>query len=552
MTTLKKTIQEITTSLKGLVEDPQVIINKDYALGLFAVPVFQQAKNSKTNPMELAKKVSEALNKKKHVFFEKTTPLSGYINFHVSQHYYQEAVTELFEEKKHKKNNKTAVIEFSQPNVGKPFHVGHIRSTILGDVVSNLLEEIGWKVVRMNYYGDSGSQVAKLILAMQELKDLPKIKNEKDLLAYYIEIHKKIEEDPSLAEKSRSILEKIESGDSKVLKELKLVREKSYEAFNRNYALLGIKFDEELGESDFIEKSKTIVKECLDKKIAKIEPGGETLAVLEPELPNLVILRSNGTTLYSTRDLALAEYKYKKYAFDYSLILTSSEQNLYFKQVILLLNKLKKPFAEKYNHSGFGLITLEEGKMSSREGRVVFLEDVLNQAVDLARQQIKEAYTEKELMKISHHVGIGSVKFAILRINAEKNIAFSLKKIVSFEGDTGAYIQYTCVRAKNILRKTKEEAVIHELNNSESIKLACTLSQFHSIIEQCAENKQTQPLCDYLLKLSADYSEFYSKQPVLKAESKQLMQTNLALTKATIQVIEKGLKLLGINIPERM
>lgn len=565
-TTLEKTITEASNALaKAGLPKAEIVVNKDYSMGLLSTNCFHAARELKKNPVEIAKETVKKIDLKKTKYLRKAVAVGGYINFHVSPQYYSESVNEcLTLETRKKPNGKKAVIEFSQPNVGKPFHVGHIRSTILGDVVSNLLEETGWSVVRMNYFGDAGSQVAKLILATQVLKNLPVIHNEKDLLAYYIEIHKKIEEDPELSEKARGILEKIEAGDPEISKTLQMVREKSYEAFDRNYALLGIKFDEAIGESDFVQKSKAIVTECVKKGIAQKEPEGEIIALLEPTLPNLVILRSNGTTLYSTRDLALADYKYAKYKFDYSLILTSSEQNLYFKQIITLLQKLGKKYADSYKHSGFGLIMLQDGKMSSREGKVVFLEDVLNEAVALAEKQIKnkDNFSKKEIAGVSNNVGIGAVKFAILRISSEKNISFTLEKVVSFDGDTGAYVQYTCVRAKNILRKAKEAKIKIEaktkpetktsIETDEEQKLSATLSQFHSTIENCAESKQVHPLCDYLLKLSGEFSEFYVKHQVLNAETPELIQTRLALTLATASVLEKGLNLLGIHVPEKM
>ena len=553
----------------------KVEVSKEF--GDLAFACFPLAAKAKKNPNEIAQTIAEEFNAHapKSKFFEKAEPLNGFVNFFFKDSFYAEVLDEGVEKKfgeSTEGKGKTFVIEFSQPNVGKPFHVGHIRSTILGDAVSNLYDSQGWKTIRMNYIGDSGTQVAKLLLAMEIYKDLPKIENEKHMLEYYVRINKEIESRPELTEKARMLLEKIEAGDKGVMEKIRFIREKSYEAFQKNYDLLEIKFDIIIGESEFIEEGKKTVEEALKKKIAFVDKGGETVVKLEPELPNFIVLRSNGTTLYATRDLALAAFKHKKYSFDRSLILTASEQNLHFRQVIKTLELLGRDYAKNYKHLGFGLISLPEGKLSTREGRVVFLEDVINEMINAAKHELEAMghhahemsahrvsrtmdYTKKDKMEIAKTVGIGSLKFEVLRITPEKNITFDPKKAVSFQGDTGAYVQYTCVRAKSVLDKAggKIPKVKSGIAfNAEETKVSKLLAQFPLVLKNSCKAMQPHQLCDYLLRLSAEFNAFYHAHSVLKADSEGEKAKRLALVKATANVLEKGLGILGISVPEKM
>lgn len=568
---LAKSIEECEKQVSSIIKsefdvsdfEPKVEISKEF--GDLSFACFPLAAKTKKNPAEIAKIIASEF---KSPGFSKAEALNGFANFFLNNSFYskvlEESVGKNYGESKDGEG-KTFVVEFSQPNVGKPFHVGHIRSTILGDVISNLLESQGWKTVRMNYIGDSGTQVAKLILATEIYHDLPKIENEKHMLEYYVRVNKEIEENPELADKARKILEKIEEGDESIAEKISFVREKSYEAFQRNYDMLEVKFDIVVGESKFVKPSKKIVQEAVSKGIAFVDKGGETVVKLEPQLPNFIVLRSNGTTLYSTRDLALSEFKKSQYNFDQSVILTSSDQNMHFRQVIKTLELLGREYYKNYKHLGFGLISLQEGKLSSREGRVVFLEDVLNQAISYSRQEIesindkhniaekKKNMGEDEVSQASKIIGVGSAKFAVLRITPEKNIMFDLKKIVSFEGDTGAYVQYTCVRAKSVLEKVGSQSKAKEIAfNAEEAKVAKLLAQFPSALKHAAGGMQPHQLCDYLLKLSAEFNAFYHAHSVLKAENEEEKAKRILLVEATANVLEKGLEMLGIHVPDKM
>lgn len=524
----------------------------------YSTPVaFQLAKELKKNPMQLAQELCAFLAEEKIEGIEKIEAVNGYLNFTVASHALIKSIDEGVKSKhfgnstEHK--GESVVVEYSCPNVGKPMHVGHLRATIYGDSVKHLLASQGYKTIAMNYLGDSGTQVAKLIYALDHYKDLPKPTDEKKIVQYYIKVSAEEEKIPDVKEKVRSILEKIESGDKGIQAKLREVRDISMNAFNRVYATLGVEYDEVVGESQFIAGSKLLVKECEKKGLVKKDKDGTYILELESRgLNNTVLMRSNGTTLYLTRDLALADYKYEKYKADFSFYCTASEQNLHFKQLFLTMKLLGRSYADNLKHVGFGLVSSTEGKLSTRAGNVIFLEDVLEEVCDIAALEAKTRNANVDA-KTASAIGLGSIKFAFLKVTPEKNIVFNPKEAVSFEGDTGAYLQYAYVRCTSILEKSDEKpkATSVELNEYER-ELAKALNAFPSVVSQAAKGYAPHVLCVYLLKLAATYSTFYAQCSVNNAPSKESKQVRLLLVKATAVAIKNGLAILGINCPEKM
>ncbi len=509
---------------------------------------FSLAKERKTSPIVLAK---ELASKIKLGNLGTVTAEGPYINISLAPEVLLECATYSSVPKKHSKKKK-AVVEFSSPNLGKPLHVGHLRGTIYGEAVAHLLESTGYDVVRMNYLGDSGTQVAKLMYALEHYTNLPKPTDEKAIVQYYIQVSNE-EENKEVQEEVRTIVEAIESADLKIQKRLSYVREVSLNSFNRLYSKLGISFDEFVGESQFVAPSKRCVEECVSHKLASLQENGSMLLELEPHgLPNTIIMRSNQTTLYLTRDLALADYKYAKYHFDLSFICTAAEQVLHFKQLFLTMKLLGRPYADKMVHTGFGTVISTAGKFSTRKGNMILLEDVIDEVIELADAEIKTR-NEAPSKELASTIGLGSLKFAFLRISADKSITFDPKQAVSFEGDTGAYVQYAYVRCLRILEKSSEKAHPHPVTLvPEERALAHLLCQYQDTVENAAKNFAPHTVCGYLLKLSATFSSFYAACRVNDAESKEIIQTRRALVKATAEVIKNGLSLLGIGVPERM
>ncbi|NYZ75344.1 arginine--tRNA ligase [Candidatus Micrarchaeota archaeon] len=537
--------------------------------GDLAFACFEAAKKSGKNPVELAKQIAGSLKPELGKEFSSCEAVNGFVNFFFSQELIAQAIAEALKQESaygtgSGGKGKTAVIDYSSPNVGKPLHVGHIRSTILGAALKKLLEARGWKVVGSNYLGEAGTQVAMLLVGLRKY-GAQNLSGEKALLDHYVRINKEVEGSEELQKQVRSVLEAMESGDKGVAAELTRLRELSMPALKKNYGLLGVSFDEILFDTDFSVPAKPLVEEAVKKGIAFKEKTGETVAKLEEHgLPNLVILRSNGTTLYSSRDLALAEWRWKTHEFDECIYVTGSDQNMHFRQVFKILELLGRPYADRLKHIGFGLISLPEGKFSTREGRIVLLEDLLSAAAEEAKNEILERktqteertgeeYSEKEVEETARAVGVGATKFAFLRVGAEKNILFDLKRVVSFEGDTGAYAQYTLVRCFNILRKAgKTKPVFKGALAPEEQRLSRSLADYPLVVQGAAGSLAPHVVCDYLLRLCADFSSFYEACPVLKAESSEAVARRLALVKAASIVLENGLGLLGINTPKRM
>ncbi len=594
---------------------------KNPALGDLSVPCFSLSREQRKPPMQIAAEIAQ---KKWPGEFETAKAVGPYVNLFFSDGFYRQVLeeTNLASYGSCKAGKQAFVLEYSQPNPGKPMHLGHIRSTIVGDVCANSLEHIGFNVKRLNYLNDRGAHIAELITALEEFKDLPEVKDEKDLLAYYVKIKKEIDSNPALKEKTHQVLEHLKDHS----KQLETIREMSLEAFKRNYDALGVRFDFFPLETTFEDAALEAVQECLKKGLAKKEPDGTIITQLEPDLPNTVLLRSNGTPLYFTSDLAIADWKWKKYNFAQSHIFTAAEQNLHFKQLQLLLKRLGREYAENYHHKGFGLIKLTEGKMSSRQGRVILLEDVLNDVIEEAEKQIAErsqqsqarkeqadtttGANEKEnknqataarsaaekTKKVAKAVGIGALKFGVLRVKLEKEIVFDPSTEVKFEGDTSAYVQYAHVRCCGILEKfaaesgnkkggtakdgknekTKEKASATkqtkspkkaksgsllvllppipaklDLNESEKLLLK-KLAEFPELVEYVSGTMQPHALCEYALCVAKAFTHFYSNSPVLTAGNENIRAQRLQIVASTKNVLCLTLKLLGIEALERM
>jgi arginyl-tRNA synthetase len=545
--------------------------SKAHGFDLASPVAFAIAKDAKKSPSDVASSIfiqlRAALEESAPDYIDSAEEVDGYIDFRLSQKYFLDSVAQAAGADAGYGANaenagKLAIVEYSSPNVGKPMHIGHIRSTILGDVIANLHAATGYKVVRMNYLCDAGAQVASLLLALKKW-GMEKISSEKDLLAYYVDISKRIGEDPALKAEEQEMVAKMEAYDPEIMPLLMKARELTIGPFEENYRRLGIKFDTPVFDSDFVPLSKAMVDEALEKGVAKRDEKGEVVGILEGKygLPNLIILRSNGTTLYSTRDMGFAQWRWDTYHFDRSVIVTASEQNLHFRQVLKLLGLLGREYAARVRHVGFGLLFLEGGvKLSSRKGQVLLLDDVLDEAIGLAKAQIKKEreYSQEDDEKIAAAVGIGAVKFAILRVSAEKNISFSIEKAVSFEGDTGAYLQYTAVRAGNILLKAgaKGAAPIalsanYELNQHEKA-LAALIAEYPLAVKSAASSVSPHSICDFALKLASAFSVFYVSCPVIEAPSQESRSVRLALVGATLGALSNALGILGIVVPEKM
>lgn len=461
---------------------------------------------------------------------------------------------------------KTVLVDYSSPNIAKPFGVGHLRSTIIGQALYNLYSFAGWKAVGENYLGDWGTQSGKLIYAVLKWGDLQKLARVgriKELEKLYVKFHQEAEKDPSLEEKAREWFKRLEDGDKEAMGLWKKFREWSIVEFERIYKLLGMKFNKMIGESFFVTQAYQVIKEAKAKGVA-IESEGALVIPFpeEAKLPPLILLKSDEATTYESRDLAAIKVRKKKYHPDLFLYETGVEQALRFRQLFLAAQMLGYGTANQFVHIGHGLYRLPEGKISTRLGRTVHLEEVLEEAISKARKIVEEKSpswrTSSQKEKVSKAVGIGAVKYNDLSRHYSTEVIFDWGKMLSLEGNSAPYLQYTYARAKSVLRKAKVKkitSITQLLNNSitdAELPLLRFIYRFPEVVEEAVVTYSPNLLCNFLFDLAQRFNRFYDRVPILKAESSEVRALRLGLTAAVAQVIKTGLTLLGIETLEKL
>jgi arginyl-tRNA synthetase len=529
--------------------------------GDFSFPCFDLSKKwCYSNPTELAQDIKENVNWDKSLNPEVK---KGYINFNVTL---DDLITHTLnetskKEKEYGKNNigkgKMVVLDYSAPNIGKPLHVGHIRSTILGDSIIKILNFNGYNTWGINYLGDVGLHIGKILVAYDEWGDKKKLKKnpEEEILNLYIDFCKKEKSDEIYTEKAKGIVDRLEKGDKNLERTLKFISDMSMIAFNRVYDLLDVKFDEITGQSKFSDIGKKVVQELLNKSVAyKDENGGIVANLKNHNLPNKAILRSDGTAIYSTQDLGALKYRKETFNFDKLLYVVASEQELYFKQIFKIIESGGYKWAKDCKHINFGMINLKEGKMSTREGQIVYLEEVLNKAIDKAREVIEEKNPTLENKDYtSKIVGVGAIKYMVLGVDYGRNIEFSWDKALNLSGNSATYIQYTHARASSILRKAGKEPTTFkpkDLTNEYETNLIKKIGSFPLVVESAARTFKPHIISNYANELSINFNQFYNKVTVLQSEDK--LDSRLCLVKSYKTTVDNAMGLLGIKLPEGM
>jgi arginyl-tRNA synthetase len=553
--------EEIESILKKAgVEEIKLEVPKAPEFGDMAFPCFDLAKKERKNPDEIAKDLVKKIEIKKDFVISKVEARSGYVNFFFNYPKISEIVlNEILKKRKGKKKKERVMVEFSQPNPVHSMHIGHARGTFLGDALARILEYLGYDVIRANLMNDTGLQVAKLVTAyLLWAKDKkPAGKPDYWLWELYVKFHEKAKKDESLEEKARENLRKFEiEKDEKIRKTWRKIVNWCVKGFEETYKKLGIKFDVYFYESDFRELGKKIIEEGIKKGIMTKTEDGAIISRLEKfGLPDTVLLRSDGTGLYITSDFGMTVYRFEKYKLDQHIWAVSTEQMLHFKQLFKILELLGYKWVKGCKHFAFDLVRLPEGKMSSREGKAVMLEEVVGKLVDMAYEEIKrrEQLSEKEKKEIAEAVGVGALKYAIVKIEPEKTISFDWKQMLRLEGDTGPYLQYAHTRCSGILRKAgRWKPVLKTENLTEGEKnLIKTLMRFPEVVEQAARDLRPHYICNYAFDLATVFDKFYEFNPVLKAEGNK-KNFRLALVQATKIVLAKALELTGIKALERM
>jgi len=457
--------------------------------------------------------------------------------------------------------NKKVVIDYSSPNIAKPFGIGHLRSTIIGQAIYNIYDFLDYEVIGDNHLGDWGTQFGKLLYAIEEWGEMEEIKKDpiKNLVSLYVKFHQEAEKTPELEEKGKARFKKLEDGDKKATKLWKKCVKWSKQEFDKIYSLLGVTFDYCLGESFYTPMLDEVITEALKKGVAEKSQGAVIIPFPDENTPPLLIRKSDGATLYSTRDLATIKYRRKEFKPDKIIYETGVDQKLYFKQLFWAAELMSWGKRDDYIHIAHGMMRLKGGKMSTRKGRTVYLEKVLNQAVNKAKQIIEKKNPDlKNKQKISKIVGIGAVKYSGLSQVPIKDIIFTWDKVLELQGNSGPYLQYSYVRAKSILRKSKtqiktilKDIKFPQFNQKQESALLKHLIKFPDVILDSHSNLAPNLIANYLFDLSQLFNEFYEKCPVMESDQK-VKSVRLALTESTAQIIKNGLNLLGINTVEKM
>ena len=563
----------ISKEVEGLEFDEilnMVEVPQDTKMGDYAFPCFKLAKVLRKAPPLIAKGIAESLSENE--MFEKVEQVNAYVNMFISKaEFVKDTLSDVMEKdadfgKTDIGGNKKVIVEYSSPNIAKPFHIGHIRSTVIGNSLYKIYDALGYDVVRINHLGDYGTQFGKMICAYRHWGNKEDVINEpiKTLLSYYTKFHVEVEEHPELDDEAREIFTKLEHGEKEEVELWQWFRDESLKEFTRVYDMLGIEFDSYAGESFYSDKMPRFVKELKEKGLLETSQGAQVVNLEEYGLGVALITKSDGSTLYITRDIAAAVYRKETYDFYKNIYVVASQQNLHFQQWFKILEMMGYEYAKDCVHVPFGLVSLEEGTMSTRHGRVVFLEDVLNKAVEKTKDIIKEKNpngSEEEIDEVAKAVGIGAVVFQELSNNRIKDYTFKWDKVLNFDGETGPYVQYTHARCASVLRKAGEDVVAKAkalenidysyLQSESAYELAKDLYKFPSVVIDAGEKYEPSIVTRHIIDMAQGFNRFYHDEHIL-VDNEDEKVAKVALVLAAKTAIKNGLALLGMKAPERM
>jgi arginyl-tRNA synthetase len=544
------------------VKDLEVLIEKpkNQQHGDLAFPCFTLAKVKRKSPALIAHELSTKIQS---ATIEKVEVVGAYINIFLNKKLVSEdTVAEIIKQQENYGaldigKNRPVTIDLSSPNIAKPFSMGHLRSTVIGNSLAFIVEKCGYKPIRINHIGDWGTQFGKLITAYKLWGEAEKVKLNpiKELLTLYVKFHDEAESNPSLVEQGRNWFKKLEDGDKEATSLWQWFRDESLKEFSRIYQLMNVQFDSFAGEAFYNDKMDRVVKLLEEKQLLIESDQAQVVELIDKELPPCLIKKSDGATLYATRDLAAALYRKENYDFDLSLYVVGNEQSLHFKQLMAVLEKMGYVWAKNMVHIPFGMMLKDGKKMSTRKGKVVLLEEVLNESIAMARHNIEEKnpnLTNKDAA--AKQVGVGAVMFHDLKNFRMNDIEFSLEEMLRFEGETGPYVQYTYARACSILRKAKwtiEHAdQISSPSWEKEWKVVSLLTEFTMAIKRAYEQFDPSQIAKYIVDLAQAFNKYYGDVKILEDNAEQ--QARLALVYSVTIVLKEGLRLLGIEAPEEM
>ena len=541
-------------AILNLLEQP-----KSSDLGDIAFPAFSLAKVERKAPQAIAADIAEKINQSA---FEKVVATGPYVNFFLDKSKISDQVIKSVIEagadygQQDEGHGGNITIDLSSPNIAKPFSVGHLRSTVIGDALSNIFRKMGYNTIKINHLGDWGKQFGLLMVAYKKWgsKEAVEANPIDELLKLYVRINAEIENDPKLDEEGRLWFKKLEDGDPEATELWQWFRDESLVEFNRIYKLLGVEFDSLNGEAFYNDKMDEAVQILEEKGLLKESKGASIVELDDVNLPPAMIKKSDGATLYITRDIATAIYRARTYNFVKNIYAVGQEQSNHFRQLKAVLKKMGFEWSDDMIHVDFGLVTKNRQKLSTRKGNIILLEPTLQEAISRAKAQIEEKNPELENKEeVAHAVGVGAVKFYDLKTDRRNGYDFDLEAMVSFEGETGPYVQYAYARIQSILRKanfTPSTDATYSLSDPESWEIIKLLQDFSRVVKRAAENYDPSLIAKYAINLAQAFNKYYAHTRILDESPER--DSRLALSYSTAVVLKEALRLLGVDAPEKM
>lgn len=538
----------------NLLENPKSADHGDVAF-----PAFALAKAYKKAPQMIAQELAAKID---GANFEKIEVVGPYLNFFMDKGVISaQVLQQIVKEQGHYGdqtigNGENVPIDLSSPNIAKPISMGHLRSTVIGNAIGFILEKIGYQPIRINHLGDWGTQFGKLIVAYKKWGSEAAVKNEpiSELLRLYVDFHEQAETQPELEDEARAWFKKLEEGDEEAIHLWQWFRDESMKEFNKIYDMLDISFDSLNGEAFYNDKMDEIVSLLEEKHLLQEDAGAEIVDLSAYDLNPALIKKSDGATLYITRDLAAALYRKRTYDFAKSIYVVGNEQSYHFKQLKAVLKEMGFDWADEIYHVAFGLITKDGKKLSTRKGKIVLLEEVLNEAIASAKVQISEKNPDLENKdEVARQVGVGAVVFHDLKNDRLNNFDFTLEEVVRFEGETGPYVQYTHARGMSILRKADFSAEVsadYRLNDDNSWEVVKLLQQFPETVLKAADKYEPSVIAKHAVKLAQAFNKYYANVKILAEDDQKA--SRLALVQAVTVVLKEDLRLLGLKAPDKM
>lgn len=552
---ISKVVPELDQeTIYNLLETPK---NSD--MGDVAFPAFSLAKVLRKAPQMIASELAEKIDAAQ---YEKVMAVGPYINFFLDKSSISKEVLEAVIKEKanygqqHIGDGQNVTLDMSSPNIAKPFSVGHLRSTVIADAIGHIYSKLGYNSIRINHLGDWGKQFGMLIVAYKLWGDRATIEANPidELLKLYVRINAEAEENPELDEQARQWFKKLEDGDKEAWDLWQWFRDESLVEFNRIYDKLDVSFDHFHGEAFYNDKMDEGIQILEDKKLLKESKGAQIVDLEKYNLPPALIKKSDGATLYITRDMATAMYRQRTFNFVKNIYVVGQEQSHHFKQLKAVLKEMGFDWSDDMIHVSFGLVTKNKKKLSTRKGNIIRLEPTLDEAVSRALTQIEAKNPDLENKEdVAHAVGVGAVKFYDLKTDRDNGYDFDLEAMVSFEGETGPYVQYTYARIQSILRKadfTPNEETPYSLNDAESWEIIKLLQGFAANIERAAEKYDPSIIAKFAIQLAQSFNRYYAHTRILDESEER--DSRLALCYATAVVLKESLRLLGVQAPEKM